>query len=55
MNSIEVICFSCMESWVDLTIDLPSDTGEDAGTSDTFPSLGHLVSLYIRIILMMRK
>ena len=36
-----------MDSWVDLTIDLPSDTGEDVGTSDTFPSLGHLVSLYI--------
>ena len=24
-----------MESWVDLTIDLTSDTGEDATTSDT--------------------
>ena len=39
VNSIEfgghLFQFSCMESWVDLTIDLTSDTGEDATTSDT--------------------
>ena len=38
MNSIEFgghLFQSCMESWVDLTMDLTSDTGEDATTSDT--------------------
>ena len=55
VNSIEfgghLFQFSCMESWVDLTIDLTSDTGEDATTSDTGENAAFTSDMYNRRLL----